>query len=140
MSSQDRQPVDDARLAELQRLSDEATPGAVQVYRDDERYCTWTRHGFAHEPHEWRYAYTRPEHLGGITHGGYYCDGLGLDEQPWPESPLLAELSRLRAAQEGLDALPLMLFAGANRYATDDTHVLHLWTQDGRSFDVMWPR
>ncbi|HET6916874.1 MAG TPA: hypothetical protein VFH56_12360 [Acidimicrobiales bacterium] len=42
--------------------------------------------------------------------------------------------------QRGLATLPQGMFAGANRYDTDDECVLHLWTDDGRSFDVRWPR
>lgn len=40
----------------------------------------------------------------------------------------------------GLTDLPMGLYVGANRYDTDDQHVLHLWSQDGRSFDVTWPK
>ncbi len=41
---------------------------------------------------------------------------------------------------QGLAALPKQLFVGANRYDTDDTHVLHLWDANGQSFDVNWAR
>lgn len=39
-----------------------------------------------------------------------------------------------------LGQLPLTTFVGANRYDTDDEHVLHLWTSDGQSFDIRWLR
>lgn len=42
--------------------------------------------------------------------------------------------------QASLDTLPLGLFVGANRYDTDDCHVLHLWTAAGVSYDVIWPK
>jgi hypothetical protein len=49
-----------------------------------------------------------------------------------------------RAAFRGLLKLPsdgaAHIFVGANRYDTDDTCVLHLWTADGESFDVTWPK
>jgi hypothetical protein len=35
--------------------------------------------------------------------------------------------------------LPTGVFEGANRYDTDDEHVLHFW-RDGKSWDVRWPR
>lgn len=35
--------------------------------------------------------------------------------------------------------LPQGVFEGANRYDTDDMHVLHLWG-GGQSWDVMWPK
>jgi hypothetical protein len=40
--------------------------------------------------------------------------------------------------RRALGNLPLGLYVGANRYDTDEHHVLHLWTEDGRSFDVTW--
>lgn len=36
--------------------------------------------------------------------------------------------------------LPMGLFVGADRYDTDDEHVLHLWDAAGLSYDVRWPK
>ncbi len=65
----------------------------VQLCRNNERYCVWTRHGIAHPGHEWHYAYTRPEELGGITSGSYSCDGLIETEagRPFPLPPVAIE-------------------------------------------------
>lgn len=40
------------------------------------------------------------------------------------------------SAADQVQALPQTVFVGANRYDTDNEHVLHLWTADGQSFDV----
>lgn len=44
----------------------------------------------------------------------------------------------LPSTQEWLD-LPHGVYEGANRYDTDDEHVLHLW-RGGRSWDLRVPR
>lgn len=49
-------------------------------------------------------------------------------------------LARLRSVETQVRELPMGLFVGANRYDTDDTHVLHLWTGAGESYDVRWPK
>jgi hypothetical protein len=36
--------------------------------------------------------------------------------------------------------IPLGLYAGANRYDTDNEHVLSVWTDDGQTYDLRWPR
>lgn len=36
-------------------------------------------------------------------------------------------------------SLPQTAFEGANRYDTDNEHVLHLWV-GGQSYDIVWPR
>jgi hypothetical protein len=38
-----------------------------------------------------------------------------------------------------LPRLPLGLYEGANRYDTDNEHVLHLW-RGGQSWDIRWPK
>lgn len=35
--------------------------------------------------------------------------------------------------------LPLGMYAGANRYDTDDECVLSLWREDGTTHDLRWP-
>ena len=66
--------------------------GGWQIFREDERTCPLLRYGNAHEAHDYRYVYTRPTHLGGITSGRTYCDGLDADTEPYPLCPLAAEL------------------------------------------------
>lgn len=44
-----------------------------------------------------------------------------------------------RALREALLALPITVFEGANRYDTDDEHVLHLWG-GGESWDIRLPK
>lgn len=69
-------------------------------------------------------------------------DGWCTECEAWhPDTPESARRhSYPPNAQDGLDALPIgQMFIGANRYNTDDTATLHLWTEDGRSFDVRWP-
>lgn len=50
--------------------------GRSLIERDDPRYCPKALTGETHEPHEFRYEYDRPEHLGGHTVGRYLCDGI----------------------------------------------------------------
>ena len=40
---------------------------------------------------------------------------------------------------KALEDLPSGTYLGANRYDTDDEHVLHLW-RDGQSWDLRVPR
>lgn len=49
-------------------------------------------------------------------------------------------LAKLASVESQVRDLPQGVFAGANRYDTDTEHTLHLWTTDGRSFDVIWPK
>lgn len=44
-----------------------------------------------------------------------------------------------KALREALDSIPPGVYEGANRYDTDDEHVLHLW-RDGQSWDVRLAR
>lgn len=46
---------------------------------------------------------------------------------------------RDKALRDALLSLPLAVFEGANRYDTDDEHVLHLWA-GGQSWDIRLPR
>lgn len=41
--------------------------------------------------------------------------------------------------REALESLPTAVYEGANRYDTDDEHVLHLW-RDGQSWDIRLPK
>lgn len=53
----------------------------------------------------------------------------------------LADRRRMLASvMEQLVALPLGQYDGANRYDTDDEHVLTLWANDGTTHDIRWPR
>jgi hypothetical protein len=44
------------------------------------------------------------------------------------------------APQWDFDEVPLGMWDGANRYDTDDEHVLTLWRKDGTTFDLRAPR
>jgi len=55
------------------------------------------------------------------------------DPAPLPGERALGYPSGLRAALIGL---PQGVYIGANRYDTDDAHVLHLWNDKGESFDI----
>lgn len=61
--------------------------GRWQMYRENERICLLTRYGQPHKDHNYEYIYTRPESLGGITTGRYWCDGLRAEEEPYPLCP-----------------------------------------------------
>ena len=74
--------------------------GRWQRFREDERECAFLRHGMAHEAHEHRYIYKRPDELGGVTVGQTWCDGLAEDAEPYPSVPLLADLAAARAEVE----------------------------------------
>lgn len=47
----------------------------------------------------------------------------------WPRRPVPTML-----------AVPMGLYVGANRYDTDDEHVLHLWQADGSFIDLRYPK
>lgn len=55
------------------------------------------------------------------------------------EGPVTAE-SPADLVLEQVAALPSRIYLGANRYTTDNLHVLHLWDATGASYDVSWPR
>lgn len=54
------------------------------------------------------------------------------DPSPRPPRPTR------RSILTQLEALPQTVFAGANRYDSEDGAWLHLWTADGQSFDIVW--
>lgn len=54
-------------------------------------------------------------------------------EQPWREFPGGVK-GRVRQCTTLADLPPGMYHA--NRYDTDDRHVLHLWDDEGRGFDI----
>lgn len=83
-------------------------------------------------PH-WREPYTGP--LPGTTGTGPTNTGAYvevLDPNDRPRRPTR------RSVVTQLEALPQTVFAGANRYDSDDGCWLHLWTADGQSFDIVW--
>lgn len=82
------------------------------------------------------YAPLTPDEHGHVV----MADGWCTQCEGWHhDAPIGARHEYPPDARGGLDALPLGLYVGANRYDNDNTHVLHLWTADGHSFDVMWP-
>jgi hypothetical protein len=53
--------------------------------------------------------------------------------------PYRPERFQDKALREAMESLPVGVYEGANRYDTDDEHVLHLW-KDGQSWDVRLPK
>lgn len=52
----------------------------------------------------------------------------------------VADIERELRVMQQVAGLPQTVFTGANRYDTDNEHVLHLWTASGESYDVRWPK
>ena len=56
--------------------------------------------------------------------------------KPAKEQPI--RLSARSTATQ-IKSLPIGMYQ-ANRYDTDNTHVIHLWNDEGKSFDVVIPK
>lgn len=61
--------------------------------------------------------------------GGVRMEGVAPPDYPFQR----------RLLREALLAVPRQVGIGWNRYDTDDEHVLHLWTDQGESFDIRVP-
>jgi hypothetical protein len=61
--------------------------GRWQKFREDERTCPGERYGLVHDAHTYEYIYTRPDEVGGVTTGSYWCDGLFEEREPFPLCP-----------------------------------------------------
>ncbi len=71
------------------------TPGSVQVYNDDLRYCDQDRAGLQHRGH--RYSYEFVDEKIERCKGSYWCEGLSPAEagRPWPDRPVTKSMQRL---------------------------------------------